>query len=226
MRVNVCASPTRSADVLRERFPDRMTARTATDGNPVYLNCKVQQRDHVHELREVETLAWSTGDPDAARLAEQLGAELAAIRRDADRPGGAFPDPRIGEVEEIHRARLLGIADELKKAGHQGAGGRLETAAQRMTMCLLHPGLSATTVRIERINRQFVQDRNNRGALVSPEGRRRYGNAKTCRETWRLQGLDPFDMLQEMFGIAPSAEWARIRMEGERAVALRPVRGG
>ena len=224
MRVNVCASPTRSANVLKGRFADRVTARTATDGNPVYGICKIHQRDHVHELREIEALAWSTGDPNVARIAEQLGDVLAQIRRDADRPGGAFPDPDIGKVEEMHRARLLGLADELKKAGYPKAGARLEAAAPLMTMCLPHPGLSGTTVRIEQVNRRFGQDRNTRGALVSPEGRRRYGNSMTCRESWRMMGRNPFYMLQEIFGVTPSAEWAQIRMEGDRAAALRPVR--
>ena len=126
MHVNVCASPTRSANVLRGRFADRVTARTATDGSPVY-DIEIHQRDHVHELREIEALAWSTGDPNVARIAEQLGDVLAQIRRDADRPGGAFPDPDIGKAGEMHRARLLGLADELKKADTRKAapGSRL-----------------------------------------------------------------------------------------------------
>ena len=40
-----------------------------------------------------------------------------------------------------------------------------------------------------------------------------------------MMGRNPFYMLQEIFGVAPSAEWAQIRMEGDRAAALRPVRG-
>lgn len=105
MRANVCAWPTRSADIFKERFADRVTAGTATDGNPVYGNCEIHRRDHVHVLRKVETLACPAGDPDVARTAGQLGAVLVQIRRDADRPGGAFSDPRTGEVEEMYRGR-------------------------------------------------------------------------------------------------------------------------
>ena len=74
-----------------------------------------------------------------------------------------------------------------------------------MTMCLPHPGLRGIALRIEQISRRLGQDRNARGSLVSPEGRRRYGNSRTCRESWRTMGRNPFYMLQEIFGVAPSA---------------------
>ena len=51
-RQRVRPSPTRTANVLKGRFADRVTARTATDGDSVYGICEIHQRDHVHELRE------------------------------------------------------------------------------------------------------------------------------------------------------------------------------
>lgn len=52
----------------------------------------------------------------------------------------------------------------------------------------------------------------------------RYGDSRTCRETWQMMRCNPFYMLQKMFGVAPPAGWAQICMEGDRAAALRPVR--
>ena len=144
------------------------------------------------------------------------------MREYSDRPGGAFPDPGAPDRYDGFVAAIRGVAAGLGEAGFDRLAARIDDAAEGLAICVLYPGLSPTTHRIEKIMRRN-EDGNIRYMLISPPGRKRYSDARACRETWREQGIDPFYEMQSVAGAAPAREWAQVRMEGARAGAFSPA---
>ena len=154
--VNVWAVPSRGLAVLKNRFADRVGAGTSADGLPNYDHCSARQRDHAHEVREAEKAAM-TGDPAAAVLHERLGGALAEARAcAAGRAGGAFPGQAMGDRAAACKARILGIAEGLDKAGFRRAADGIRRAADGTVECVVRPGLTATTHKSEQGMREFV----------------------------------------------------------------------
>lgn len=185
------AVPARNADAFLNHFTDRVGGGSSTDGLPIYCRCCPHQCDHGDELRETEAAA-ATGGPAAAVLHEQFGSIFHAVREYSGRPGGAFPDPGARDRYDGFVAAIRGAAAGFGEAGFDRLSVRIGAAAEGLAMCVLYHGLSPTTHRIEKIMRRNKEDGNIRHMLISPPGKKRYSDARACRETWREQGIDPF----------------------------------
>ena len=144
------------------------------------------------------------------------------MREYSDRPGGAFPDPGAQDRYDGFVAAIRCVAAGFREAGFDRLAARIDDAAEELAMCVLYPGLSPTTHRIEKIMRRN-EDGNIRHMLISPPGRKRHSDARACMEMWREQGIDPFYEMQSVAGAAPSREWAQVRTEGARARAFSPA---
>ena len=88
------------------------------------------------------------------------------------------------------------------KAGLKKFATELRNAAPYLFTFMLYPGMPPTNNAAERGARKVVIHRKVRGQLMNLEGMKMFGTLLTCLMTWRMQGLNVMNKLQETLSAA------------------------
>ena len=216
--VHVDASRSRAA--FEEHMPERIDAATTHDGYGVYGVCVRGQEDWIHKIRAAKHAAKrAKDDPGLQARLEGLAGRIVAEHRRAKAmvpPGGAFQDPDIEEKAKSVEAAMAAIADEYERIGDKKMATYIRSGEGKYATFLLLPAMSSTTAKAEQVAKWLKAWLRNSEKTVTAKGRRRKSDACTAGGTAIRRGGSVYNMLCEDLGVAPPAEYAKIRAEGQR----------
>ena len=127
-----------------------------------------------------------------------------------------FPDPGIRQKREIMIARIRDIADRYRRVGESGYAVTLEDAAEDLFTFLPYPGLEPINNVSECEIHQIIMQCNTRQKLGSAGGMENFGYLMTCFLTWKRKGHSTMDKIQEILGVSPPVEYARVQARCKR----------
>lgn len=184
----------RGSAVLDVHFP-YPSAKVGCDGYVVYDRFQVRQRCWAHILRKAEFLVSHTDNRDEARVLYLLLSQLFTHAK-------SLAAKNIVSMHDHLVQETVGLADRYDKAGLKKFATELRNAAPYLFTFMLYPGMPPTNNAAERGARKVVIHRKVRGQLMNLEGMKMFGTLLTCLTTWRMQGLNVMNKLQETLSAA------------------------
>lgn len=184
----------RGKEVLEEILGEDYTGADITDGWWAYKNLRVVQRCWAHLLREVD------GNKHVSEKGEALSKEIhkryRLLKEFLDK------DPPIGKRERqknIWEKELLEIVEQYDSAlNTRSLVTYLKNGLGCWYTCLLYPGMQPTNNLGEQAIREHVIMRKIIGTFRSIEGSENYQYIASMFATWRLQGKNIFEELEQL----------------------------
>jgi transposase len=184
----------RGGDVLKEILGEEYTGADVADGWRAYKNLKMVQRCWAHLLREVDSHKHVSEEGEA--LSKEIHKRYRLLKEFLGK------DPPMSERRRqkgIWEKELAGIVEKYDGSLHtRPLVTYLKNGLGCWYTCLLYPGMEPTNNLGEQAIREHVIMRKIIGTFRSIKGSENYQYIASMFATWRLQGKNIFEELENL----------------------------
>lgn len=191
----VVIRPSRGGDVLEEILGEEINCAGVTDGWRAYNIFPILQRCWAHLIREVDAFIEKPGGKELSGIIHERYKALKELLG-KDPPASVEERKQQKEVWDREMAELVEQFSKFKELGKPLT--YIRNGLGDWYTCLLYPGMEPTNNLSEQVIREHVLIRKIIGTFRSGKGAEYYQYIASMFATWRLQGKDIYNELQEL----------------------------